>query len=358
MNAKNLLWSALCPVLGLPFLASGPYTQAQENAPNPDTAENHGPIPIRNRRPYSLLFLQFTPESGDILARRSERFRLQLDVANNLLRPSPSKGATVVEDNEVQRLEFAWKRGLGHGVEIGAATALLWRNGGFLDGLLSGYHSLIGLQGNGPDNPAGRDAYAKYHSILLLTDSAGNPLVRQGNAFGLGETTLTARSRLLPANRRSALALRLNVKLPTGNPTLLLGSGSVDAGLSLDLRYSLGRDFNLYANAGGILMGRAVRVPGAASSMAQGLLGLEYHPNRRDSFVLQVDGNSLAVRTGNRFADRVGTTATFGYQRVLDSHRILTLSFSENGDIHNYTLPYFSNIGPDFTISASIEWRR
>jgi hypothetical protein len=54
----------------------------------------------------------------------------------------------------------------------------------------------------------------------------------------------------------------------------------------------------------------------------------------------------------------VGTTATFGYKRLLDRRRILTLSFSENGDIHNYSLPYFSNIGPDFTVSANLAWRR
>jgi hypothetical protein len=90
----------------------------------------------------------------------------------------------------------------------------------------------------------------------------------------------------------------------------------------------------------------------------QAFVGLEYRANHRDSFVLQVDGSSLVVRTGNRFADRVGTTATFGYKRLLDRHRILTLSFSENGDIHNYSLPYFSNIGPDFTVSANLEWRR
>ena len=87
------------------------------------------------------------------------------------------------------------------------------------------------------------------------------------------------------------------------------GSGSVDAGLSLDYRYSLGRDIVLYANTGGVLMGKAIRVPGAEPSMFQGFAGIEYHPNHRDSFVLQVDGSSLVVRTGNAFADHHFTFA-------------------------------------------------
>jgi hypothetical protein len=346
-----------CLVLGLVCLTAGRTISAQEAADSPASYGALGPIPVRNRRLYNLLFLQFTPETGDILLRRAERFDLQLDVANNLLVPSPSSGATVVEDNEVQRLGFTWRRGIGHGTEVGVESALLWRNGGMLDGILGAYHRLTGLVGDGPDNPAGRDGYRQYRSLLLLQDAQGNTLVNQGSAFGLGETTLTIKHRLIPANRRSALALRFGLKLPTGNTTQLLGSGSVDAGLSLDLRYSLGREIVLYANVGGVLMGKAVRVPGAQSGMVQGFAGIEYHPNSRDSFILQVDENSLAVRTGNSFADQVGSTATFGYKRLLDRSHVLSLSFSENGDIHNYTLPYFSNIAPDFTVTANLEWR-
>lgn len=357
MVGKPLFRLAGCLALGLLGLVGGRAASALGVADNPAYFEALGPIPVRNRRPYHLLFLQFTPETGDILRPYGERFDLQLDVANNLLIPSPAQGARVIEDNEVQRLGFTWRRGIGHGVEIGVETSLLWRNGGFLDGILEGYHNLFGLEGNGPDNPAGRSNIPQNQSLLLLQDAQGRKLVNQGNAFGLGETTLIIKQNLLPVQKRSALALRFGLKLPTGNPNLLLGSGSVDAGLSLDLRYSLGRDIALYANGGGVLMGSAGRVPGAQPSMFQGFAGIEYHPNRRDSFILQIDGNSLAVRTGNSFADKVGTTATFGYKRILDRSHILTLAFSENGDIHNYTLPYFSNVGPDFTVTANLQWR-
>jgi hypothetical protein len=320
--------------------------------------EERGPIPIRDMRPYNLLFLQFMPETADTLPYNATAFRLQLDVANNLLVPAPNGESKVVEDNEYQRLSLTWRRGLGRNTELSAFVPILWRDGGFLDGILSAYHHLFGLTGNSEDDPAGRDSYAKYHSILLLVDANGKTLVDQGNAFGLGEISLTLKHGLIPTTPRSALALRFGLKLPTGNPTLLLGSGNVDAGLSLDTRYSVGRDINLYLNLGGVLMGHANRVPNAQGAMVQSLVGMEYHPNHRDSFVLQMDDNSLAVRTGNGFADRIQATATFGYRRVLDRQTLFWVSFSENGDIHDYTLPFFSNIGPDFTISLGWEWRR
>ena len=222
---------------------------------------------------------------------------------------------------------------------------------------MSAYHHLAGLQGNGIDDPPGRDYWTQYQSRLELTDAAGRGVVSQGNAFGLGEVNVTLKHKFLRPGGRSALAARAGIKLPTGNPTMLLGSGSFDVGLSLDARYSLGRDIILYANVSGALLGRATRVPGAAPNMVQTLAAVEYRANNRDSFVLQLDGSTRAVRTGNRFADNWNGTATFGYKRVLDRHHLLSVSFSENGDIHNYVLPAFSNVGPDISFSAGLEWR-
>ena len=338
------------------LLASG-FCQAQGAGDNPLYGNPRGPIPVRDARPYNLLFLQFTPETAEALPARANAYNLQLEISNNLLIPASNGRAQVREDNEYQRVAFAWKRGLGRQTELGVSIPLQWRNGGILDGILSGYHSLFGFQGDGEDNPAGRDFYRKYQSTLFLANANGQVVVNQGSAFGLGETNITIKRGLLRPNSRSALALRAGLKVPTGNPALLMGSGNVDVGVSVDGQYSLGRDIIVYANVGGALLGHASRVPGAEPNTLQTLAALEYRANNRDSFVLQLDGNTRVVRTGNRFADGWQSTATFGYRRVLDRHHLLTLSFSENGDIHNYHLPAFSNIGPDFSVSAGVQWR-
>lgn len=357
LSIEQMQWIQLMTILLLLCLTFGLAGAQGTSLPDPiATLLERSPIPVRDMRPYNLLFLQFLPETADTLPLGTSAYRLQLDVANNLLIPSPGYGATVVEDNEVQRLMFSWRRGIDRETELSLFVPILWRDGGFLDGMLSAEHRFFGFYGNGPDNPAGRDALPQYQSLLRILDAQGKPLVDQGNAFGLGEVSLTLKHALLRATPRSALALRLGLKLPTGNPTLLLGSGNADTGLSLDLRYSVGRDINLYLNVGGVLMGHANRVPNPQDAMVQTLFGIEYHPNHRDSFILQADGNSLAVRTGNSFADRFQSTLTFGYRRVLDRHALLWASFSENGDIFNYTQPLLGSIGPDFTVSLGCEW--
>lgn len=357
-----VLCTAQLVFVGVLMAMGGVLALAQSGADTPAFDASRGPIPIRDARPYNLLYLQFVPETGDVLRGGANRYDLQLDLINNLLIPvipvipRGSTGSTVVEDNEYQRLRFAWRRGVGKQTEVGVFVPLVWRNGGILDGIIKAYHHLTGLIDDSNDVPLGRDHYGMYHSHLELIDASGRTLVNQGNAFGLGETILTVKRSLLPQSRRASLALRAGLKLPTGNPTLILGSGSTDFGLSLDTRYSVGREVVLYGNLGYVLMGPATRVPGGRSNTLQTLVGLEYRPNHRDSYVVQVDGNGQFVRTGNAFADGSNVTATFGYSRVFDRHHVGFLSFSEGGHIHNYTLPSLSNVSPSFTVSTGLTW--
>jgi hypothetical protein len=328
---------------------------AQGFADNPMYLSPRGPISIRNARPYNMNFLQFLPEAPDILPHNTSRFGLQFDVINNMLQPAPDHGVQVIEDNEVQRLLFSWRRGVCGNMEAGLFVPILYRDGGFLDEIMNAWHRFFAI-GNIEDVPAGRENIPPYHSILRVTDPSGNLLVNQGNAFGIGDISLTLKRPLISSTSRSALAARVGLKLPTGNPGLVLGSGSLDAGLSVDGRYNFGRDIIAYGTLGGIVMTKATRIPNPARSMLQYFGGIEYRPNNRDSWLWQIDGNSRPLRTGNAFADRENISATFGYKRVLDRHLVLGASFSENGDYHNYKIPVLGNIGPDFTTTFSLEW--
>lgn len=351
--------AALRTAVSAALVAVAAQATGQGFAKNPEYGVFRGPIPIRDARPYNLLFLQFVPETADTLPRHTNRFDFQLDIINNTLIPDPNLGAKVVEDNEYQRLRMAWRRGLDSRTEIDLFVPVEWRNGGVLDGIIKAYHHLVGLKANSEDVPLGRDHYPLYESKLELHDTSnGREVVNQGNGFGLGETMITLKRRLTAMSRRSALSARVGIKLPTGNPTLLLGSGNVDLGVSLDARQSLGRDIILYGNLGYVWMGHVSGLPEARPNTLETLLAMEYRANNRDSFVVQVDGNGQFVRTGNTFADRSNVTATFGYHRVLDRHLTGYVSFSESGHIHKFMLPGLSNVGPEFTLSSGLSWSR
>ncbi len=337
------------------LLVGSQCARAQE-APDKDASSNRGPIPIRDARPLNLLFLQFTPETPDVVARNKNRYDLQLDFINNMQIPGTAGGSTIVEDNEYQRLRFGWRHGLPGNSEFAVYAPLEWRNSGIMDGIISAYHHMANLADNSLDVPLGMGSYPLYQSQLKVIDASGDVLINRGNAFGIGETVMTLKKQLSKQSRRAALSARVGLKVPTGSVSEVLGSGKFNEGVSIDARYSLGRDFTLYGNLGYVLIQKSNIALGTRPNSVQSLACIEYHPNSRDSFVLQVDGNGQFVSTGNDFAGRSNVTATFGYRRRFDRLRSGFVSFSEGGHIENYTMPAIGNASPNFTVSIGMSW--
>lgn len=314
----------------------------------------NGPLPVQNERPFQSAFLHFEANSPEILGKGQSRTGVAFHVANDLLIPADSNGSRVEEDFETGRIQLNYSRGIGRGWEVGARANVIVRDGGVLDGPIEFYHRLFGLEGNGQDVPAGRANIPRNRDVLFFQDASGNG-VSEASASGLGDTTLEARRQL--SSGRTASALRLGVKIPTGSGNRILGSGGFDAGLGLDARRELGSRLALFGSANAFVYGDS-DIPNAQSSGFGGGLGLEYRTGGRDSILAQIDAQSRTVTTGNSFADRTPVTASVGYKHRFGDNRTLFASFSENGDYTNYKAPFLGNIAPDLTLSLGMEWRR
>ncbi len=343
------------PILG-ERPAPGGGRSAETFADNPLYGQAHGPLAIRDGRSYNLIFLQFNPEAPDATPARKTAYDLHLDLHSIRLATAANVRPIVTEIHEVQRLNFTTRWGLQGGRELALGVPIVYRNGGIMPGIIDAWHRIWGMTGNA-DAPDNRSRYPNYVSIFRLTDAAGNTIVNQGNAFGIGDVSLFLKQRLSREGSRTALAARLGLKLPTGNAMQILGSGAPDLGATLDARFALGREVYAYAGLGEVWMLPATKLPTARRLMTQYSAGIEYAPNARDSFYLQLDGSSLPVRTGNAFLDGDQTALSFGYKRVLDRHLLLSASFSENGDYTGYMTPLLGNIGPDFSVGFGLEWK-
>ncbi len=308
---------------------------------------------MENQRPYQAVFLHLPAQNPEVLERNRSQFGVQFDIANNLLIPNISNGASVREDFETGRAKLDYRRGIGKNLEFGASTQYFVRNGGSLDNAISFYHRLLGLGGDGPDNPEGRDNQARNQDILFFQDAQGNT-INIGGKNGLGDTSLSLKRGF--SSGKLATAARIGLKLPTGSSSKVFGSGGFDAGLSFDARYALAPHLALFGQAAALKFGRS-DLPNTKSSGAQGGLGLEYRGHRA-SILAQIDAQSRTLTTGNSFADRTPVLASVGYKRDVGNDKRLWASFSENGDYHNFKAPFFGNIGPDFTLSLGFEVRR
>jgi hypothetical protein len=121
-----------------------------------------------------------------------------------------------------------WARvGGPQGWQTTAELRLLERWGGWTDGIISGWHHLIG------STNFSRSLYPGYHAALRLEETGGRPLLALQHP-GLTVSDLALRTQgTLIQEERGALAMRADVKLPTGRLSAVGGSGAVDAGFGL-----------------------------------------------------------------------------------------------------------------------------
>lgn len=344
----RLAWVILFLALGLAM---------RGGAEEPALTEFRGPSPVGNERPYQLLFLAFDPENATTLARNQSSLGLRLDLANDLLLPNPSFGAVVEEDTETQRVTLTLRRGLGHATDVRLQVPFMARNGGITDNLIRTYHFGVGLTKTSSDVFVGRPNVPSYRSILRFLRPDGTAVVDAHPATGLGDASVFLKRGVF-SDGRTAAAVRLGLKLPTGDAKLILGSGGVDAGVDVDVMRRLRGRRALFADLGFIRMAKDRSIETAATSQVQYAVGLEWLVRRRESWVLQTEGGSRVVRTNNAHADATPATLAVAYKRQAGPHTVYTFTFMENGDIFGYHLPFLANIGPDATLSFGVEWRR
>ncbi len=319
-----------------------------------------GPADLRDQRPYQLLFLTFAPEGAGVLPRGRRVLALQLDIANDLLIPTraPQIGVPFVEeDTETQRLGVTERLGLGRRLEAAGYLSVIARDGGFQDPIIEAYHRLAGFANSTVDTPTGRADIPDYRSVVRLLRPDGTAEVNAGHTLGLGDVSGTLKYALL-TDPGFGLAVRAGLKLPTGNPGTLLGSGAADAGVDLDASAVLAPRVAAFVSAGYVWMGRDRDIGTAATHDFQLSENIEYRASAHDFWLLQSEGGGVVVRTGNAHADGPQRIVSVVYRRLTGPHTIWTFAFTENGDIVNYRAPWLVGIGPDVSVTAGVSWSR
>ncbi len=266
---------------------------------------------------------------GSVLGPGERAFDASLTVANEF-RLLPG----LTEDAETARLALRGRWGLCGGREFFAELPVIDRGGGLMDPVIEWWHASTG------NPPRGRDVVPRGRSIILEPGSQ-----EFGSALAVGDVTFGFGKQL---NGRTHA--RMAVKLPTGNPALLAGSGGVDAGLSLGHEVPIAAGWDLYLQGGLVAQSPASRLPSARGLVEQATVSLGYAPNGRDRFVVQWDSEASATVTGVSAVDAAHRTMTFAYRRKLSEHGSLELFFAEDGDWGWLDFPGGPDVGPDFTV--------
>lgn len=323
-----------------------------------------GPFMQRDQFPVRMLFLGLRPDAGDLIPRRSVRWSVRLDYANTYASTFPVGDRLVADDyyqaappdeyrlfvdTETLRVsvELDWR--VASRVQVGATVPFLKHGGGFMDGLVEGFHGLLNLSNGGrewsPRNEYGVFVVRDRRFWIRSVEPAG---------FRPGDFVLRVKTPLYRDGGGFVLSLAGALKLPTGSLETLTGSGGTDiqAALFATWRPRLaGRDMVFHANLAHSLLGGATRSEGfPLRSISTLLLAFEYRTAGRFAALVQTQVN-IGPFPGSRLGplNRTAIEATAGVRYALSESLSLDLGLTEN-------LSQYQNT-PDVGLHAGIAWR-
>ncbi len=247
------------------------------------------PLATRNQSPLAQVYGLPAAAGARVVPAGGVAAALRYDLANNIADEAEIK-ETLLLDGESTRLTLDLKVGLGHDLEAGVEVPYVAQRGGFLDRFIDGWHNTFGLQANA------RDQAPRNRLHYLYVRNGETRLDFQRSSGGLGDITLNGAWQFLdtPGDAPRAMALRVALKLPTGDSARLLGSGGADlaVGLAGDIGTATPQgDVGLYGGFGLAYLSPGDILPGQQRRLAgYGHLGAGWRPLNWLTLQLQLDG--------------------------------------------------------------------
>ena len=332
------------------------------------------PLPIRSQLPFHLLFLDQTPAAASILPRGAARIevsaayestlaatgdlirvlradttgmyggRVSQDLLEMVAAGTPGQTAFVLDGETLRALvRAAW--GAATGLELGVEVPLLRHGAGVMDSAIDWYHARF----NFPDG--GRPAFRRDLYQAGYVGDGESFLLTRGSS-GIGDVVLSAKGSLLKDRRSEPwLSGSIAVKLPTGDPDRLLGSGSADVGARLHLSRRFGRT-RLHGGYGWTAPGTWDLAPGLPiRNTRSAFAAVLFSPRPRTALALQILRSSgpLPYRPGTDLG-RATMEIAAGIRHRRPGGLLIEAAFLENLN-RDYNAPdvgfYFGIVLPD-----------
>lgn len=250
------------------------------------------PFRTVNQNPLSLVRALPSDSSSQITPKGHLSSTLVYDLASNYRRSVASQESLLL-DGESDRWTLSAQYGVTDSVEVGIEIPYMVYGGGFLDSFIINWHDRFGMPQGGRDT-APRDrikySYSKSGAQQLRLDSSGS---------GFGDIVLSAGLKLSEKRtevRHDTLALRMTVKLPSGDAGELLGDGAVGGSISLCGASNLFTEYGaigVFGSAGGMFSDKGDILREQQEPLAAfGTFGLGWGPSSWISFKVQLHVNS------------------------------------------------------------------
>ena len=216
-------------------------------------ADRGAPIYIANQNPFVQIFGLPRAEAGSITPSGKLDIGFLYHVSNNAI-SAEAGNEEIIWDGETAQYNLRFRYGVSERLELGMDVPYIDHSGGYLDSLIRNFHDLFGMSNDR------QEKFNKNQIHYQLQENGSTTFEMQDRAHGFGDIRFSAAIPLMGRTTKEQrhLALRPQIKLPTGDADHLLGSGGTD--VSMGLAYS---DFEtlrklnmvLTSHAGMIYMG-------------------------------------------------------------------------------------------------------
>ena len=228
-------------------------------------------FPLRNYNPFLQIFGLPKFQTAELVRPDRFDFAMSYDITNNADEAERPSGDLVI-DGETQTIALSLRHRVLEHMEIGIDVPYVSHSGGTLDSLIKDWHSLVGLSNSmreGPNDQIHHSFAQNGITYYELTAAAS----------GIGDVQLSG------AYAMQHVTLRAGVKLPTGDPDKLTGSGATDFSLGLYANRTttlFDRAFDYSGFLGLLVLGDGDVMPEfQESTVPYGGLALRWHATER-----------------------------------------------------------------------------
>jgi hypothetical protein len=320
MKVDRLARAVLALALAADISGGLSWAETDSRTPRPFYSFNQNP----------LIQIYGLPAMGEsrVLGPDESTMAVHLQIANHFTGASSSSEILSL-DGETRRLTLHWRQGLPGNREWGFELPYVSHNGGFLDAFIEEFHDIFGMQQYGRiDLPRGRVDYRYTRDGVNLVN-----LTRA--VSGVGDVRLFAGMPVAmgTASRGYVAVWRVSLKLPTGDDTELLGSGSTDLAGWLSAATTRPPDkWNLYGGGGLLLMNEGNVIPAQQRHVvAFGTFGISQKFFSQVTINAQLDTHSpFYSDSGLRQLGRHAVQGLLGLDWEFAPRKFLAFSISED----------------------------
>ncbi len=295
-----------------------------------------GPLEIKNQFPLFLYLNMPVLESPAI----QNTFSIQFSYSSIFfIKDSPRWSFHM--DMEWAELNLKYQKTLSPSLEMSLELPILSFNSGFMDNGLDWYHTTFGFPDYGRSTrPANQFLYQIMKDNTLVIEG-------ENGKAGFGDLRLSAKRVFLKLDEQPFLSLKATVELPTGDPNMGYGNGSLDLGLLVQVEKKINQYFQTTGNLGFIFPGDLkAHQTIALKNYWFGGIGLEAKPWKRLSILGQLSvQTSPFPATGIDSIDNPGLLLSFGGRYYRDRNHF---DFSLTEDLN-------TTGAPDFIINFSFK---